>query len=587
MLAAPVSLHTLQTVGCTAKTEAGTIAAGDLRFDGEALTGETGQHVTFDGIFGAFFEGYWARHTGVDDLALVLELTGHIEITIERVASSTGQTERALQSELQGTGERLIVPVPMVTAGETRLILTIRLVSTSKITAIAWTTRRAPTRSVGLMAVICTFNREKDVAATLDELLLSPCGLRRVLVVNQGQAGLALRLQHLRSAQDAGTLRVIDQANLGGAGGFGRGMLESLSDDECSHVLLMDDDIDLDADTIRRLVVILSYLKSDHAIGGAMIDRTSRTRLFSVGDVVDRKRPEIRNLVDPAADDITQAATSRYLALHHHPDFNGWWFFAFAKQDIERFGLPLPLFIRGDDVEYGYRLSVNGTRTLGWPGLAVWHEPFHAKRQPWHYFYDRRNSLFLCEAHGRLGRIRLFGALLTGFLNHLLRFDYDRASCVTLGLAAFNDGPERLARWDGNDHSRLAEAFGSKELPQPEGGISASVPRSRVPTPLLFAGRLMKDLLRRTTTGGEAATLPARHWRPIVQHRPTPVKIHYQDSGTAAEFHHDRDRTRACSKAFARESFRFLFRAWQPDPLMALTRRDFWTGYTSQLASRR
>ncbi|MET1756869.1 glycosyltransferase [Novosphingobium sp. RD2P27] len=545
------------------------------------MAGVAGQYATFDGIFGAFFDGYWRRFTNVDDLALVLDLTGCIEITVDRVASPSGQTFRIVHTVLQGAGERLVVPVPMDAPGETRLVLTVRLIDDSKIGSLAWATFVPPARRVALTAVICTFNRERDVTATLEELLQKNTGIHRVLVVNQGEAGLSSHWEHLRSARDAGILHVVDQLNLGGAGGFGRGMLESLSDEHCSHLLLMDDDIDLDASSIERLITALSYLKSDHAIGGAMLDRNSRTRLFSVGDVLDHRKPEIRNLVDPDANDITDEATSRYLARHHQPDFNGWWFFAFSKDHVRRVGLPLPLFIRGDDVEYGYRLTVTGTRTVAWPGLAVWHEPFHTKRQPWHYFYDRRNSLFLCEAHGRLGRFRLLGSLITGFLNHLLRFDYDRARCITLGLRAFNDGSENLKRWSGSDHMRLARTFGSRELPITEGVELRLVAASRMPTLPLFLARLVKDLLWSRSSGGIPAAMSARYWRPVVQHRPSPVSVHYEDSGTRVEFRHSRHCTRACCLAFAREMLRFLIRPWRPASLKALTHRDFWSCYTS------
>ena len=46
---------------------------------------------------------------------------------------------------------------------------------------------------------------------------------------------------------------------------------------------------------------------------------------------------------------------------------------------VEKVGLPLPVFIRGDDVEYGLRLYMRGVDTIVMPGIAVWHEPFYLK----------------------------------------------------------------------------------------------------------------------------------------------------------------------------------------------------------------
>ena len=51
--------------------------------------------------------------------------------------------------------------------------------------------------------------------------------------------------------------------------------------------------------------------------------------------------------------------------------YNGWWFFAFPLAAVDRVGLPLPLFIRGDDVEYGLRLLGPGCRRRGPRGGSV------------------------------------------------------------------------------------------------------------------------------------------------------------------------------------------------------------------------
>ena len=38
------------------------------------------------------------------------------------------------------------------------------------------------------------------------------------------------------------------------------------------------------------------------------------------------------------------------LAQASSPDYGGWWFFAFSRYALERAGLPIPVFIRGDDI---------------------------------------------------------------------------------------------------------------------------------------------------------------------------------------------------------------------------------------------
>jgi galactofuranosylgalactofuranosylrhamnosyl-N-acetylglucosaminyl-diphospho-decaprenol beta-1,5/1,6-galactofuranosyltransferase len=505
---------------------------------------------------------------------------------VDRIDSGTGESDRIVSVVLAGCGETLFVPLPPAVASETRLVLSLRLITEARILDLTWSTSTPPEHKVVLTAIICTFNRERDVAATLESLLIRPSGVTRVIVVNQGRPGLAARLADMGSAIEGGRLLVIEQANLGGAGGFGRGMLEAAADDDCTHVVLMDDDIDLDTAIFARLTVLLSYLRSGLAVGGAMLDRENRRTIFSVGDVLHPSKPEICNVVDPISNDIAERSTTAYLAKHHRIDFNGWWFFALSKKDMTSKGLPLPLFIRGDDVEYGYRLMQSGIFTVGWPGLAVWHDPFYAKRHPWHYFYDRRNSLFLCEMHGRLGRWRLLGSLHAGFASHLLRFDYARATCIALGLKAFNDGVDALVEWNGDEHQNLIQEFGSRDVPAAGLESPKRIGKSRLPATLLYIIRLTHDLFVATKADPiKAAPLIAYDdWRPTIRRRPLQARIVHEESGSLTHVVHDRGQAWACVLRFGREWVRFAIRPWRRERLIALTHPDFWAQYTRSSA---
>ena len=41
--------------------------------------------------------------------------------------------------------------------------------------------------------------------------------------------------------------------------------------------------------------------------------------------------------------------------------------------------MPLPCFIRADDVEFGLRLHRDGVVTVPRPGVGICHEPFYLK----------------------------------------------------------------------------------------------------------------------------------------------------------------------------------------------------------------
>ena len=80
-------------------------------------------------------------------------------------------------------------------------------------------------------------------------------------------------------------------------------------------------------------------------------------------------------------------------------DYNGWWFFMAPTAVVEKLGLPVPCFIRGDDMEYGARLARNGVKTIPMPGVAVWHEPFYLKLGNWQYYFEVRNRLMMLSLH--------------------------------------------------------------------------------------------------------------------------------------------------------------------------------------------
>ncbi len=60
-------------------------------------------------------------------------------------------------------------------------------------------------------------------------------------------------------------------------------------------------------------------------------------------------------------------------------DYTGWWFCLIPREVITRVGLPLPLFLKFDDAEFGLRARAAGIPTIGLPGVAVWHEGWAEK----------------------------------------------------------------------------------------------------------------------------------------------------------------------------------------------------------------
>ena len=82
-------------------------------------------------------------------------------------------------------------------------------------------------------------------------------------------------------------LRIVDQPNLGGSGGYARVMYEALAT-ECEQILYMDDDILLEPDSVLRAVAFSRYSREPMLVGGQMLSLQARSQLSTMGEVVDR-----------------------------------------------------------------------------------------------------------------------------------------------------------------------------------------------------------------------------------------------------------------------------------------------------------
>lgn len=180
-----------------------------------------------------------------------------------------------------------------------------------------WVSDQPEARLVSLDLVICTFNKGSLLSTLLEEITaadLFGTTLARVIVVDQGteklisQPGLGPAGAQARSA---GLIQYFEQDNFGGSGGFTRGIIESLRTDQgafCSHLLLMDDDVGLEANVLRRLVPFLARCPENAVVGGAMMDLFRPERLYASVEEFDFSQGHCTRLQPYEVDMRKQAA---------------------------------------------------------------------------------------------------------------------------------------------------------------------------------------------------------------------------------------------------------------------------------------
>lgn len=407
-----------------------------------------GSVASFATYFSAFPAAYWRSHAGVRAVTLAGSISG--EATVTLFVAEGDSPARAVSSVTVSNGAvSLSTPVEPscswvwfeVEAGPEGATLT----------GGSWEVDEGPIAT----ATVCitTHNRPSDCVGVLrtlsddDELAHL---VERIVVIDQGESRIRDHPDFRPVADALGDrLRVIEQANFGGSGGFSRGMIESLQE-SASHTLLLDDDVKLEPESLRRVLAFSGRVSPKTIVGAQMLSLTDRTLLHSYGERVERKgfwwTP-----VDPRLSSLDLALrpvdTTAGLRAMLDVDFNGWWMCLIPADTIRRIGAALPFFIKWDDVEFGLRAHSDGGSTVTLPGAAIWHMPWTGKDDglDWQAYYQLRNRIVSALIHSTSPRGGgVLGSSFAQDVNHIICLQYGSAAARRLALLDVLRGPRHL-----------------------------------------------------------------------------------------------------------------------------------------------
>lgn len=378
--------------------------------------------------------GKWKSYTGLTDLTLNLSFQGRVVLKWWWYRSE----ERHLV-----IGESILscddasypvsVPVPQyerLTDGVVGFELF--ALENSEIFDFDYRTTMQPRRQVRLGIVITHFNREQYVVPAVrrlnQQLLTDPSYADRVrlFVIDNSQ--------NLTNAQMAGA-KVIPNANLGGSGGFMRGLIHIQDSGEFTHGLFMDDDASNEIEAIRRTISLLEYaIDEKTAVSGAMLfeqypaiqhengawfngiccPRNSGFDMSELGNIVENEK-------------LVQV------------DYGGWWFFAFPLKYVRHY--TFPFFVRGDDIYFSLKNHFD-IATLN--GICSWQEDFAIKDGPLTSYLDTRGYL----VHNLLGtfsgsrRGKSLRMIRNWFRRYALTYHYESANAVLDAVEDVMEGPD-------------------------------------------------------------------------------------------------------------------------------------------------
>lgn len=395
------------------------------------LVFEAGGLAHTDTFYNGLTVGLWKRRCEVRSLTLRLIGAGAfvVDIGLHRHGQSTVWLDE--QRIALSPGEPLDVALPAWQEVEHgMLFFRLRAVSVATLDAAAYVTPDAPRHAVRLGIVITHFNRQAQVRpaiARIERDLLERPELRDRLsltvVDNSRNIGLDSR----------GGVTIVPNRNLGGTGGFVRGLLGLIDGRSHSHALFMDDDASCEVESIARCLALLQYARDPAvAIAGALLREVEPWRLLEKGARFDGRVVPLKSGLDMRqVADLLEAERD-----DERPDYGAWWFFAFPLAAVRRF--PFPFFVRGDDVSFG--LS-NRFDILTVNGIACFGEDFGAKHGPLTAYLDARYHLVQALLAERGGASRIFWIGSRLFLKPLTSYLYSSARAVTLALRHTLVGP--------------------------------------------------------------------------------------------------------------------------------------------------
>lgn len=329
-------------------------------------------------------------------------------------------------------------------------------------------------RDVNISIASTTFRKEEYIENNIRllerELFYSDEPAGQHIVMRVVDNGRTLDTERYNSEY----VHIYPNQNVGGAGGFTRGIIESMSDEKKpTHIILMDDDVKILPESLIRTYSLLAIIKDEydsHFISGAMlfmehmnIQHEDIGYVHKDGSYGPRKPGFQLHLWDHVfmnEEEYEQMPNS----------YAGWWYCCIPVKTVDMNDLPIPLFIRGDDVEYSVKQHAQFI-TLG--GICIWHKGFANKyNAALELYLVHRNSLITQAMSGIYQEIDFIERINGFFEKEIRRLSYQSCELLLDAIEDYLNGPEfmmtpqgeRIMKQQGAKNEKMHDIRDFKEL---------------------------------------------------------------------------------------------------------------------------
>lgn len=419
-----------------------------LRMDEAEIVFGAGGAAAFTTYMNLFNLRLWSDRCHLDGLRLRLTGEGRFGLRIWHVVSADLSEETLVEEVIDLSPDGIVTDLSAALSAPRPGVILFQLVAfgEGRLTGGTWETGMppAPSDPIRLAISITTFRREAEIATTA----------RRLTAFLDGAGGPALAALgaevHLFVVDNGQSvdlpahprLTLIPNANLGGAGGFARG-LAAAEDRGFTHCLFMDDDASFMMESLLRTLAFLRLVRSPKAaVSGAMISEARRWAMWENGAVFNGAcRPDHVGVDLRDTDELVEMELAA--ALPKGTGFYaGWWYFAFPIAAVTYY--PFPFFVRGDDISFSL---ANDFETSTLSGVVSFQEDFSAKESPLTLYLDLRNHLHHHMVQDGLRRSALGTARMVArfIARSVVRMHYDSAEAQLMAWEDVMKGPAFFA----------------------------------------------------------------------------------------------------------------------------------------------
>lgn len=306
--------------------------------------------------------------------------------------------------------------------------------------------------NVELALCTTTFKKEnfitRNIALVKKEILGSDDRIAEHFHMHVVDNGRTLNVDAL--ASDGVTVH--PNVNAGGAGGFARGMIEAMEQQpKATHVLLMDDDVLVSTESIKRTYNLLCLVNDEYVdafVSGAMMNMDEPyIRWEEMGFVGSdgcfhpikpvARMDVLHEVVNNESFDIPSYMPKCEDQEQHYA---AWWYCVIPMCQIEKNGLPLPIFVRGDDAEYSRRCK---PKFITMNGICIWHLSFHMRYNAAQERYQMTRNCLIDQYVSDFAPLSNFRKQIrNAFVLEIEKFNYKNAELILRGVEDFLKGPE-------------------------------------------------------------------------------------------------------------------------------------------------